>query len=127
MKKFLCLGYYDAEKFAALSPEAMQALVSQCPPRDAQLQATGRMLFAASLSEPQDRVSIRPRNGKPVVTDGPYTEAKEMVGGLFLIEAADITEAIAIASRHPAAELGEDVGWGIEILPFDHYIPGRAT
>lgn len=125
MKKFLCLGYYDVEKFRALSPAAMQALVSQCPPRDAELRATGRMLFAASLSEPQERVCLRPRNGKPAVTDGPYAEAKEMVGGLFMIEAEDITEAIAIASRHPAAELGEDVGWGIEILPFEHYISGK--
>ncbi|PPE75562.1 hypothetical protein C3942_01320 [Solimonas fluminis] len=125
MKKFLCLGYYDVEKFAALSPEAMEALVSQCPPRDADLRATGRMIFAASLSGLHERVCLRPRNGKPVVTDGPYAEAKEMVGGLFMIEAEDITEAIAIASRHPAAELGEDVGWGIEILPFEYYISGQ--
>ena len=125
MKKFLCLGYYDAEKFAALSSAEMKALVSQCPPRDAALRDTGRMLFAGSLADPADWARLRPRNGKPVVTDGPYTEAKEMVGGLFMIEAEDITEAIAIASKHPAAELGEHVGWGIEILPIAHYISGK--
>lgn len=125
MKKFLCLGYYDAEKFAALSSADMKALVSQCPPRDAALRDTGRMLFAGSLADPADWACLRPRNGKPVVTDGPYTEAKEMVGGLFMIEAEDITEAIAIASKHPAAELGEHVGWGIEILPIAHYISGK--
>ncbi len=127
MKKYLCLGYYDVEKFNAMNPADKQALVSQCPPRDAALHATGRLLFAGALADPGAWACLRPRNGKPVVTDGPYTEAKELVGGLFMIEAADITEAIAIASKHPAAELGEQVGWGIEILPIEHYIPGQPA
>lgn len=127
MKKYLCLAYYDPQKFAALTPAETQALVSQCPLRDAALHATGRVLFAGSLADPGERACLRLRNGKPVVIDGPYTEAKELVGGLFMIEAADITEAIAIASKHPAAELGEQVGWGIEILPIAHYIPGKAA
>ena len=49
------------------------------------------------------------------MTDGPYAEAKEMVGGFFIIEAADKDEALRVASLHPAATLGEDVGWGIEV------------
>jgi hypothetical protein len=61
--------------------------------------------------------SVRPRNGRPVVTDGPFVETKEQVGGLIVIEAKDLNEAIRIASLHPAAHLGEDIGWGIEIRP----------
>jgi len=60
---------------------------------------------------------IRPRDGKPVVTDGPYVETKEQVGGLVIIEAADLNEAVRIASLHPAAHLGEKLGWGVEIRP----------
>ena len=61
------------------------------------------------------------RNGKPDVTDGPYAEAKEMVGGFFIIEAADKDEAVRVASLHPAATLGERVGWGIEVHPIGFF------
>ncbi len=58
-----------------------------------------------------------PRGGKPQVTDGPYAEARELVGGFFIIEAADKEEAVRVASLHPAATLGESLGWGIEVHP----------
>jgi hypothetical protein len=49
--------------------------------------------------------------------DGPFLETKEQVGGVFLIEAKDLAEAVAMASKHPAAHLGEGLGWGIELRP----------
>ena len=49
-------------------------------------------------------------------------EAKELVGGFFIIEAADRQEAIRIASLHPAAALGEQAGWGLELLPIERYM-----
>ena len=52
-----------------------------------------------------------------MVSDGPFVETKERVGGLFLIEARDLNDAIRVASLHPAAHLGEQLGWGIEIRP----------
>jgi len=126
--KFLCLAYYDPAKFAALPPSERQALVSQCPPKDAQLRETGRLLVSASLDGPAPGFAMRPRGGKPQVTDGPYTEAKEMVGGFFIIEAADREEAIRTAALHPAATLGEAVGWGIEVHAigfFEAALPAR--
>jgi hypothetical protein len=60
---------------------------------------------------------IRPRNGKPMVTDGPFMETKEHVGGFFIIDAENLDEAVRIASLHPAAHLGEHAGWGIEVRP----------
>ncbi len=66
-------------------------------------------------------MSLRPRGGRPAVTDGPYAEAKEMVGGFFIIEAADKDEAVRVASLHPAATLGESVGWGIELHPIGFF------
>ena len=62
-------------------------------------------------------MNIRPRNAKVVITDGPFVETREKVGGLFIIEARDLNEAIRIASLHPAAHLGEDLGWAIEVRP----------
>jgi len=117
--KFLGLAYYDPEKFAALAPADLQALVSQCPALDEKMRATGRVLVSASLAEPRDWMALRPRGGKPRATDGPYTEAKEMVGGMFIIEATDRADALRIAAMHPAATLGEAVGWGIELVPLD--------
>ena len=70
---------------------------------------------------PQAAFALRPRGGKPQVTDGPYAEAKEMVGGFFIIEAADRDEAVRVASLHPAATLGENVGWAIELHPIGFF------
>ncbi|HSV44693.1 MAG TPA: YciI family protein [Ramlibacter sp.] len=120
--KYLCLAFYDPAKFAAMPPDEVKAMVSQCPAKDAQLKATGQLLVSASLGGAEQAMTIRPRGGKPAVTDGPYAEAKEVVGGFFLIEAADKEEALRIASLHPAATLGEQAGWGIEVHPVDMYL-----
>ena len=115
--RYLCLAYYDPKKFAAMAPAEVKALVSQCPAKDAELRATGKLLFSASLQGADAVTAVRPQGGKPQVTDGPYTEAKELVGGFFIIEAVDRDEALRLASLHPAATLGEQVGWGIELHP----------
>jgi hypothetical protein len=119
--KYLCLAYYDPAKFAALPPADMQALVGQCPALDAKLKASGRLRVSASLHGADAVVNLRPRGGTPHVTDGPFTESKEMVGGFFIIEAADRDEAVRVASLHPAATLGEQAGWGIEMHPIGFY------
>jgi hypothetical protein len=121
--KYLCLAYYDPERMGAMPPDELKAMVSQCPAMDAQLKATGRLLLSASLQDRKHTISLRPRGGRTGVTDGPFTEAKELVGGFFMIEAADREEAVRIASLHPAATLGEQAGWGIELLPVDRYMP----
>ena len=120
--KYLGLAYYNPEKFAAMAPADVQALVSQCPPLDEKMRATGKMLVSASLAEPKDWVTLRPRNGKPQITDGPYTEAKEMVGGMFISEAGNRDEALRLAAMHPAATLGEAGGWGVELIPLDFFL-----
>jgi hypothetical protein len=117
--KYLCLAYYDVEKYAALPQPELDAIVSQCPRHDAELHASGRLVLSGSLGAPETRMALRPRGGRPAVTDGPYTETKELVGGFFLIEAQDLNDAVRIASKHPAAHLGEQIGWGIEVLPID--------
>ena len=119
--KFLCLAYYDVEKFDALPRAELDAIVSQCPRHDEELRASGRLVAHGSLEAPASSITVRPRGGKPAVTDGPFTETKEQVGGFFLIEAADANEAIRVASKHPAAHLGEQAGWGIEIRPIDMF------
>lgn len=113
--KYLCLAYGDRQKMSALTKPEFEALVARCKEHDAELQRSGH--FAGAHSLEWDVTSIRPRDGRPVVTDGPFAETRETVGGLFFIEARDLNEAIRIASLHPAAHLGEHLGWGIEVRP----------
>ncbi len=120
--KYLGLAYYAPEKFAAMAPADVQALVSQCPALDEKMRATGKVLVSASLAEPKDWITLRPRGGKPQISDGPYTESKEMVGGLFIIEADSREEAVRLAAMHPAATLGEAGGWGVELIPMGFYL-----
>ena len=117
--KYFCFAYYDEDKFAALSQIEVRALVSQCPAHDAELRSSGQLIMQASLGPSSATTTVRPRNGKPFVTDGPFTETKELVGGFFIIEARDLNEAILVASKHPAAHLGEQVGWAIEVRPIE--------
>ncbi|MGA0572872.1 YciI family protein [Variovorax sp. VNK109] len=124
--KYLGLAYYIPEKFAAMSPADVQALVSQCPPLDEKMRATGKVLVSASLGESKDWMTLRPRAGKPQISDGPYIESKELVGGLFIIDAATREEALSLAAMHPAATLGEEGGWGVELIPMDFFL-GNLT
>ncbi len=117
--KYLCLAYYDEKKFETLTQADMAAIGRQCAPFDGELQRSGHLLEVGSLALTKDSVSLRPKNGKVTVTDGPYAETKEQLGSYFLIEARDLNEAIQVASLHPAARLNEHLGWGIEIRPIE--------
>jgi hypothetical protein len=117
--KFLVLAYYHEKTFEKTTPEEMKGIVEKCAPLDKALNETGKVDLLASLAPTKDTVSVRPRNGKPMVTDGPYVETKEQLGSFFLIEAADMREAVQLASMHPAANLNENMGWGIEIRPVE--------
>jgi hypothetical protein len=121
--KYLCLAYYNESTFDALPRAEVEALVSQCPAYDEALRESGHLVIQASLGSTRATTTVRPRNGKPLVTDGPFIETKEQVGGFFIIEARDLNEAIRVASKHPAANIGEQVGWAIEVRPIEAYGP----
>lgn len=120
--KYLGLAYFTPERFAAMSADDVKALVSQCPALDERMRATGKVLVSASLGDLEHWVTLRPQGGKTHISDGPYTESKEVVGGLFIIEADSREEALRIASMHPAATLGEEGGWAVELIPLDFYL-----
>jgi hypothetical protein len=121
--RYLCLAYYNEKAFDALPRAEVDALVSQCPAYDEALRNSGHLVIQASLGSTRATTTVRPRNGKPLVTDGPFIETKEQVGGFFIIEARDLNEAIRVASKHPAANIGEQVGWAIEVRPIEPYEP----
>lgn len=77
-----------------------------------QLNSNGQYLATAPLHPVATATSVRVRDGKPFVTDGPFAETREQLGGFFLINAQDLDEAIAIAARIPAVQVGT-----VEIRP----------
>ena len=77
-----------------------------------QLNSTGQYLATAPLHPVATATSVRVRDGKPLVTDGPFAETREQLGGFFLISAKDLDEAIAIAAKIPGAQVGT-----VEIRP----------
>jgi len=122
--RYLCSGYYDPQKFNALPKDDLAALIAKCRLHDEALHATGKVTFLASLSAPKEWKSIKPGDSKPVITDGPFSEAKEVVGAFFIVDAENMDEAVSIASMHPAAHLGKDVGWGIDVRACEFFIEG---
>ncbi|MGA2763955.1 MAG: YciI family protein [Spirochaetia bacterium] len=113
--RYMCLAFGDRDKMAALSRNEMDAIMKECMPYVEELHKTGHLITDEGLS--LEATTIRPRNGKVSVIDGPFAETKELVGGVFVIEARDLNEAILLASKHPAAHVGEHLGWGIEVRP----------
>lgn len=115
--KFLCLGYLNVELFNSLSEAEKNEAMHDCPAHCATMRATGKIIAEAGLANTRHAKSIRPRRGRPRVTDGPFLETKEQLGSFFIVEAEDVDEAVEIASMYPAALLGEQYGWGIEVRP----------
>ena len=120
--KYLGLAYFTPDQFAALPADEVKALVSQCPALDEAMRATGKVLVSASLGDLEHWRTLLPNGGKTRIIDGPYTESKEVVGGLFIIEADSHDEALRIAAMHPAATIGEAGGWAVELIPLDFYL-----
>ena len=118
--KYLCLCYYDQAKFDALSENDQEALGRACRPHDEALRRTGHLILIGSLALPPSSRSLRPGNGRPSVTNGPFAPAKEPLGAFFIIEARDM-EAVEVASKHPGAQLGQYFGGGIEVRPIDMF------
>jgi hypothetical protein len=87
--KYLCLAYCDEKKFNALSKTELDAVVSECQPYDEALRKSGHLLATGSLQPTRTATTVRARNGKVSITDGPFAETKEQVGGFFIIEAGE--------------------------------------
>jgi hypothetical protein len=101
--KYLLLMYNDEAVWAPDElPEAMAHAVASCH----QLHARGQYVDASPLHPVATATSVRVRDGKRIVTDGPFAETKEQLGGYVLVEAGSVEEAQAIAARFPAAHRG---------------------
>ncbi|MFM9971408.1 MAG: YciI family protein [Burkholderiales bacterium] len=103
--KYLCLVYLDEKELPNLPDE-------DCVAFDAGIRKSGQCLASEALQSVTTATTVRVRNGKTSITDGPFAETKEQLAGFYMIEARDLNEAIQIASRIPPACVGS-----IEVRP----------
>jgi hypothetical protein len=104
--KYRCLVYHEETKVDALSESEYDALVSEVLDYREELRKSGHYIASSPLQPVQMATTIRVRNGKVSITDGPFAETKEQLGGFYLIEARDLNDAIRVASKMPPARLG---------------------
>ena len=103
--KYLCLVYLDEKRLHELPDE-------DCVDFDADIRKSGHCLASEALQSVQTATTVRVRDGKATITDGPFAETKEQLAGFYMIEARDLDEATRIASRIPPARVGS-----IEVRP----------
>ena len=110
--KYVCLVYDDEKNLDVMTDRELTGMVGQCLAVDGELRASGLVVASEALQPVQTATTVRVRNGRTHVTDGPFAETKEQLGGFFLIEARDLNEAIQVAARIPSARLGS-----VEVRP----------
>jgi len=110
--KYLLLVHHSEDVLNALSESERRDMLEESVRLANQLNTMGRYIHASPLHPVAMATSVQVRAGKPLVTDGPFAETREQLGGYFLIEAGDLDEAIGIAKRIPGARIGT-----VEIRP----------
>ena len=110
--RYLCLVYADEAKLNALPQAEVDALIDEVLANDEELRASGHLVLAEALEQVDSAVTVRVRDGRLSVTDGPFAETNEQLGGFVLVEARDLNEAVGIAGRLPSARVGS-----VEVRP----------
>ena len=104
--KYICLGYIDPKKWETMSESERNAMMDECFAYDDVLRKNGHFVGGEALQGPQNASTLRFQNGKVSVTDGPYAETKEQLGGILILEAKDLNHAIQLMSKHPGVKAG---------------------
>jgi hypothetical protein len=109
---YLCLVYADEARVNGMSQEEIDALIDETAANNEELRASGQLVLAQALEQVDEAMTVRVRDGRLSVTDGPFAETNEQLGGFVLVEARDLNEALQIAGRIPGARLGS-----VEVRP----------
>ena len=112
--KYICLGYLEPRKFENMSENERNTVLDECFSYNDELRKSGHLLAEEPLQPANTAVTLNWKNGKVAVTDGPYAETKEQLGGVQVLEARDLNHAIQLMSQGPGLRLGCGL---IEIRP----------
>jgi hypothetical protein len=118
--KYLCLGYHDEQTWNAMSPQERQALLDETLAYQDDLRRNGHYIDGKALQGVRSAATLRFEKGHLSVTDGPFAETKEQLGGYHLIDCKDLDEAISIAQRIPTLRAGGVV----EVRPLEFGLEG---
>ncbi|MHB0961328.1 MAG: YciI family protein [Pirellulaceae bacterium] len=115
--RFLCLGYADHSKFQTMTPQELQQMMDACLAYDDLLREGGHFAGGEALVDASQAKTLRIRDGGLQVTDGPYAETREQIGGILILEAKSMEHAVELMSRHPGVHVGP-----FEIRPADEQV-----
>lgn len=104
--KYVCLGYYDKDKFEGLTADEQHTMFDTCLEYDDHLRAKGHFAGGEALQPAETAMTLYWKNGKVAMTDGPYVETKEQLGGILVLEARDMNHAVQLMSQHPGLKFG---------------------
>jgi hypothetical protein len=104
--KYVCLGYFDERRWESLAESERNALMDRCFAYDDELRRGGHFAGGEALQSARSAATLRFRDGAITVTDGPFAETREQIGGILFLEARDLNEAIQLVSRHPGVRIG---------------------
>ena len=104
--KFICLGYIDEKMWNGWSEQEQKKFVDECSAYDDELRNKQHFVRGEALQSATMAATLRQNNGKVVVTDGPFAETKEQLGGIMVLEAKDLDHAIQLMSKHPSVRMG---------------------
>lgn len=104
--KYICLGYMSEKKWEMMTESERNAMIDECFAYDDELRKNGHFVGGEALQGPRNAATLRFQNGKVSVTDGPFAETKEQLGGILILEANDLNHAIQLMSKHPGVRGG---------------------
>ena len=104
--KYICLGYMEEKKSESMTESERNSFMDQCFAYDDVLRENGNFVDGEALGPASSATTVRFRNGKVSITDGPFAETKEQLGGIMILEARDLNHAIQLMSKHPGIRMG---------------------
>ena len=104
--KYICLGYLEESMWDGWTEKDQKKFVDECLSYDDELRKNGNFVGGEALQNVRTATTLRFKNGKVAVTDGPFAETKEQLGGIMVLEARDLNHAIQMMSRHPSVRMG---------------------
>jgi hypothetical protein len=104
--KYICLGYMEENKWEMMSESERNAMIDECFAYDDVLRKNGHFAGGEALENARNATTLRFQNGDVSITDGPYAETKEQLGGILVLEARDLNHAIQLMSKHPGVKAG---------------------
>ena len=104
--KYVCLCYIDQSLWDRVPETERDTVMDGCFAYDDELRRGGHFAGGEALQDPRNATTLRFRDGAVTVTDGPFAETKEQIGGILFLEARDLNEAIQLMSRHPGVRVG---------------------